>query len=107
MNRWAVKITAEARKDIVSLGNPHAGHVKKALMKVSTNPLPSNEGGYGKPLGNKNGVNLTGLYKAKLREDGIRIVYRLERSENEMIVLVVGIRDDSHLYKEAARRINK
>lgn len=107
MNKWVVKITAEARKDIVSLGNPRANHVKKALVKVSTNPLPSNEGGYGKPLGNKNGVNLTGLYKVKLRGDGIRIVYRLERSEKEMIVVVVGIRDDSHIYEEAARRISK
>lgn len=76
-----------------------------ALEKVSTNPLPVTEGGYGKPLGNKRRHNLTGLFKVKLRGDGIRIVYRLERAEHEMTIIVVSVRGDNAVYEEAAKRI--
>lgn len=51
------------------------------------------------------GNNLTGLLKIKLRGDGIRVVYRLERRERAMTIIVVGIRDDDAVYGEAAKRI--
>lgn len=41
----------------------------------------------------------------KLRGDGIRIVYRLERTKHEMIVVIISIRDDNTVYTEAAKRI--
>ena len=53
--------------------------VDKAIDTVSTNPLPVGEVGYGKPLGNKAGHNLTGLMKIKLKASGIRIIYQLIR----------------------------
>ena len=43
--------------------------------------IPANEGGYGKPLGNKHGNGLTSLCKIKLRKEGIRVVYALVRTE--------------------------
>jgi len=36
----------------------------KGIFKVSQNPLPNTEGGYGKPLGNHSGVNLTACLKS-------------------------------------------
>ena len=58
--------------------------VLKGIQKVSRNPLPVQEGGYGKPLGNKNGANLTNLLKIKFRDLGIRVVYKVERVEDVM-----------------------
>ena len=60
------------------------------------------EGGSGKPLGNKSGNNLTGLLKVKLKKEGLRIVYKLIRTENIMYVLVVGVRSDNEVYDIAA-----
>jgi len=45
------------------------------IKKVSKNPLP-NPDGYGKPLGNKGGYNLTGFFKIKYRDIGIGVVYK-------------------------------
>ena len=104
---WRDEYTAEAKADLERLGEPRTTRVKKAIAKVLRNPLPFREGGYGKPLGNRNDNNPTGLLKVKLRGDGIRIVYRLERSEHAMRIIVISVRDDSAVYKEAARRIRR
>ena len=63
--------------------------VLKGIQKVSRNQLPVQEGGYGKPLGNKNGANLTNLLKIKFRDLGIRVVYKVERVEDVMKIIVV------------------
>jgi mRNA interferase RelE/StbE len=76
----------------------------KAIEKVSHNPLPSTEGGYGKPLGNKNIANLTGLLKIKIKNPGIRVVYRLVRENKTMKIVVIAIRDDNYVYREAQKR---
>jgi mRNA interferase RelE/StbE len=78
--------------------------VTKALKKVKTNPLPQDEGGYGKPLGKKHGRDLTNFLKVKLRGEGIRIVYKLIRTETKMLVVVVGVREDEEVYEIAHRR---
>ena len=51
--------------------------------------------------------SLTGFYKIKLRGIGIRIVYKLIRTETQMIVVVIGMREDEEVYEIAARRIKK
>jgi len=80
--------------------------VKKAIKKVQDNPLPQSEGGYGKPLGHKRGLNLTNLLKIKLRGEGIRIVYKLIKTESQMLIIVVGVREDEEAYEIAnSRRI--
>ena len=81
--------------------------VLKGIQKVSRNPLPVQEGGYGKPLGNKNGANLTNLLKIKFRDLGIRVVYKVERVEDVMKIIVVSARTDEQVYHEAARRREK
>lgn len=67
--------------------------------------MTASEGGYGKPLGHRRDGNLTGYLKIKLRGDGLRVVYRLERAGRVMTVVVVSVRDDDAVYREAARRI--
>ena len=81
--------------------------VLKGLKKVSSNPLPQNQGGYGKPLGNKNGLILKNLLKIKFRDLGIRVVYKLIFTCNHMKIIVISARTDEQVYKEAQKRRNR
>ena len=69
--------------------------------------MPQNEGGYGKPLGNRGGRNLTGLCKITLKKLGIRVVYELVRTEAAMEIVVVAARADEEVYDIAARRAGR
>ena len=107
MKSWNLIIWEEADEDYNKLDKSQRKLVDKAIMKVSQNPLPQSEGGYGKPLGNKNNINLTGCYKIKLRDAGIRIVYRLQRTEHGMEIVIIGMRESAEVYDLAAKRIEK
>lgn len=72
---WKLVYLPEAAKDLKNLAGNQRLMVIKAIGKVLQNPLPVTEGGYGKPLGNKQGSDLTGFLKIKLRDAGIRVVY--------------------------------
>lgn len=104
---WTVQYLPEADKDLDSLSHTQQAMVKKAIKKVKENPLPQNEGGYGKPLGHKRGLNLTNLLKIKLRGEGIRVVYKLIRTESQMLIIVVGVREDEEVYEIAHSRRTK
>lgn len=104
---WNIAFLPEAVKDLKALAGNQQILVRKAIQKVSQNPLPMEEGGYGKPLGHKSGTNLTGFLKIKLRGAGIRVVYKLERTESGMTVIVIGVREDDEVYELAQKRITK
>lgn len=104
--QWGIEYIKAASEDLDSLDGSQRKQVLAAINKVSQNPLPKMEGGYGTPLGNKQGVNLTGLYKIKLLKQGLRVVYELKRVENTMKIIVIAVRDDEAVYKIAAKRKN-
>lgn len=60
---WKIRITDEAKRDYRNLDGSLRKQVLAGIIKVSKAPLPS-PNGYGKPLGNKNGNNLTGYYSS-------------------------------------------
>ena len=101
---WEILFLPEAVDDLKALDGSQRKLVRKAINKVSQNPLPESEGGYGKTLGNKHGSNLSGLLKIKLRDAGIRIVYALKRTEHGMLIVVIGARADDEVYKIAEKR---
>ncbi|TNU96279.1 type II toxin-antitoxin system RelE/ParE family toxin [Eggerthella lenta] len=101
---WELSFLPEAREDLRALDGSQRMRVVKAIAKVQSNPLSSSEGGYGKPLGNKRLSQLSGLMKVKLKSDGIRIVYKLERIEHAMRIVVIGVRSDDAVYREAQKR---
>lgn len=107
MSAWKVTYTAQARQDFLGFDKGQQAQILKAVGRVAQNPLPQSEGGYGKPLGDKDGTDLTGYLKIKLLRAGIRIVYRLQRAEHGMEIVVIGMRADSAAYKSAARRTRK
>jgi mRNA interferase RelE/StbE len=104
---WTLVYLPEAEKDLRALDGSQQLLVRKALRRVVQNPLPVSEGGYGKPLGNHSGRNLTGLLKIKLKDSGLRVVYQLRRTETAMLVVVVGLRSDEEVYDLAARRMKQ
>ena len=104
---WEIEFLEEAEKDMKKLDHSAQIQVLKGIMKVSKNPLPAEEGGYGTPLGNKSGTNLTNLLKIKFRDLGIRVVYKIERVNGVMKIIVVSVRTDEKVYKEAAKRRNR
>ena len=104
---WELRYLPEAEKDFDSLSRNQQIIVDKAIKKVKSNPLPQREGGYGKPLGHRLGTKLTGYLKVKLRKEGIRIVYKLIRTESEMLIVVIGMREDDEVYEVAQGRIRK
>ena len=104
---WTLQFLPEAKKDFENLAGNQRILAAKAIEKVRQNPLPVHEGGYVKPLGNKGGRNLTGLLKIKLRDAGLRVVYKLIRTETEMIIVVIGARADEEVYDAAEGRVKK
>lgn len=104
---WGVEFLEEAQKDMKKLDHSAQLQIVKGIRKVSQNPLPTQEGGYGKALGNKSGTDLTNLLKIKFRDLGIRVVYKLERVNEVMKIIVISARTDEQVYKEAAKRREK
>lgn len=101
-----VEYTDFSKSDLKSFDFAQRKIIRKAIDKVSENPLPKSEGGYGTPLGNKHGNNLTGLCKIKLRKLGIRVVYKLIRMDKIMEIIVIAVRQDNEAYELAAKRID-
>ena len=103
---WIVKFSPEAIKAAKKFDNSLKEQIFKGIAKVSKSPLPQ-PNGYGKPLGNKGGNNLTGFFKIKYRGIGIRVVYTLVLEEKIMNIVVISERDDEYCYDLASKLYKK
>lgn len=103
--KWKLVFLPEAIKDIEKLDTSQRYQVIKGINKVIANPLSKADGGYGTPLGNRNGINLSGYYKIKFKKCGLRVIYKIIQSEDEMLVIIVSTREGNNVYKEAAKRV--
>lgn len=101
---WTAKYLKEAVNDLKKIDPSVQRIIFAGIAKVSQNPLPQSEGGYGKPLGKKGGQNLTGFFKIKYRSIAIRVVYTLVREEKVFNIIAVSERDENHCYDLAAKR---
>lgn len=102
--KWKIEYIKEAQRDLKRLDPYNRKIVLKAIDKTAERPLPPPDG-IGKPLGNHASSKLSGFYKIKLRDLGYRIVYQLVFEGETMRIIVISIRDDETVYKEAERRI--
>ena len=103
---YSYRYSDDAKKDLDNFNKSQIVQIEKTIMKVVLNPLPQSEGGYGKPLGNKHGNNLTGYFKIKLKKLGVRIIYEIIKRDGVMEIIVVAARADNEVYDIAARRIS-
>jgi mRNA interferase RelE/StbE len=101
---WTLAYLPEAEDDLKKLDGSQRILIQKAIKKVQQNPLPFTENGYGKPLGNQSRNDLSGFLKIKLKASGLRAVYKLQRTENQMLVIVIGVRADEEVYDIAHQR---
>ncbi len=100
---WNIEFLKEAEKDLNDLDGSVKKQVLKGIQKVSQNPLPDFQGGYG----NLGGTNLSGLMKIKFRKIGIRVVYKVEIVGNVMKIIIISARSDNQVYLEAEVRRTK
>jgi mRNA interferase RelE/StbE len=85
-------------EDLKQLNNSVRIEVFKKLEKVKNSPE------IGKPLGTKNGLNLTGLKKVYVAKKQIRIVYEIIDNILVVKVVAIGKRENMEVYKEADKR---
>ncbi len=104
---WSIEFLEEAQRDLEKLDHSVQLQVIKGIQKVGQNPLPVQKGGYGKPLGNKNGDNLTNFLKIKFRNLGIRVVYKVEQVDGIMKIIIVSAITNEQVYKDAVKRREK
>lgn len=102
---YKLSFIKKAIEDYKYLDGSQRKIVDKAINKIMLNPLPNTEGGYGKPLRNQNSSELAGLLKIKIKNAGIRIVYKLIRQDDVILIIIIGARADSEVYKEAEKRL--
>ena len=101
---WKIEYIKEALRDLQRLDAHNRRLILKAIEKTAERPLPPPDG-VGKPLGHHATADLSGYYKIKLRNLGYRVVYGLVREGDVMKIIVISIRDDEAVYREAERRI--
>ncbi len=105
--KWTVEFLPEADQDFAKLDASVRKVVLKGIQKVQSNPLPQSQGSYGKPLGNHASSSLSNLLKIKFRNFGVRVVYKIIYTDNIMKIIVISVRDDEKVYREAEKRRRK
>lgn len=101
---WKIEYIKEAQRDLKRLDPYNRKLILKAIAKTAERPLPPPDG-IGKPLGNHASSRLSGFFKIKIKDLGYRVVYQLIREGSTMRIIVISVRDDDEVYKEAERRI--
>ncbi len=98
---YKVVLTELAQQDFNELDGSLKKRAAEALRKLQESP------DYGEPLGNKYGLNLTGLYRLRFNDRRHRVVYQLEDKEEglQIVVIAIGPRKDELVYKLAAGRV--
>jgi len=95
---YEIKYHPLVESDLKKLSNSVRIEIFKKLKKIQTSPE------LGELLGNKNGMNLSGLRKMYVAKKQVRIVYEIVKSVVVVKVLVIGKREDMLVYKQANQR---
>jgi len=109
-DRFYVWLVPGAEKDFKELD----GSIKPIVLKYLKR-LKNNADTMGEPLRNAQDTKLAGCRKLKLREAGIRIVYKILNEKVEVLdvvldvvkVLTIGKREDYKVYKTTQDRLEK
>lgn len=95
---YEIKYHPLVETDLKQLNNSVRLEVFKKLKKIQQTPE------LGKPLGNKNNMNLTGLFKVYVAKKQVRIVYEIINNILVVKVIVIGKRENMEVYKQAEER---
>ena len=95
---YAIKNHPLIIEDMKQLNNSIQILVLKKIKQLQQSPE------LGKPLGNKNGMNLSGLKKVYVAKKQVRIVYEILNNILIIRIVAIGKREDMEVYKEAEKR---
>lgn len=95
---YEVKFHPLIEEDLKQLGNTIRLEVFKKLKKLQQSPE------LGQLLGNKNGMNLTGLRKIYVAKKQVRIVYEIIDDVLVVHVIAIGKMEDMEVYRQAEQR---
>lgn len=88
----------DIKEDIDDLDGSIKNRLKKIIKKIKRAPE------LGKPLGNKDDLDLSGCFKIYFYKKKYRVVYEI-LDENKIIVWSIGKREDEVVYISAYKRI--
>ncbi|MHB8984045.1 MAG: type II toxin-antitoxin system RelE family toxin [Carboxydocellales bacterium] len=101
--RFDVRFHPAAEKEYKDLDNSVITQVDKAIDE-----LLERADEVGKPLGNKNSTKLAGLKEIKLRNIGIRVIFRITEEVVDVLkivyILTIEQRSDDFVFKLAHKR---
>lgn len=104
--RFDIRFDRDAAKEYDKLDNSIIDTVNNAIDELV---FRADE--IGKPLGNKASTKLAGCKEIKLREAGIRIVFRVTNETVDVLrivyVLTIDKRNDDYVFKIADKRFKK
>lgn len=95
---YSLRWKSEAEQEFNSLDKAVQQQAFAQFKKLINSPE------LGQPLGNKAGFDLTGYRKLYFFQKKYRIVYTLDRKNNEVIIFAIGKREDLKVYRDLARR---
>jgi mRNA interferase RelE/StbE len=99
---YRVALTELAQQDFDELD----GSLKKQVADCLRKKLMVSPD-YGEPLGNKYGINLSGLHRLRFNDRRHRIIYKLEEDDARQITIIaIGPRKDELIYKIAESRLH-
>src|SRR5690554_5388 len=88
----------DVKDDIASLDGSTKNRLKKILKKIKNAPE------LGKPLGNKDNLDLSGCLKIYFYKKKYRVVYEI-LEDNRVLIWSIGKREDEIVYITAYKRI--
>jgi mRNA interferase RelE/StbE len=98
---YDIKYHPLVEEDLRQLNNSVRIEVFKKLQKIQHSPE------IGKPLGNKNGMNLSSLKKVYVAKKQVRIVYEIIENILMVHIITIGKREAMEVYKQAEQRTLK
>lgn len=102
--KFDVRLDKDAAKEYQKIKQPDLDIVDKSIDELM---FRADE--VGKPLGNKRGMNLAGCKEIKLRDAGIRIVFRVTNETVEVLrvvyILAIEKRSRDMVFKIASARL--
>lgn len=94
---YKLKFLPSALKEWHKAGETVREQLKKKLEKRLVNPVVPKDRLHG----------FSNHYKIKLHDAGYRLVYEVNESESSVLVIAVGRRDRSQVYRKADKRSKK
>jgi mRNA interferase RelE/StbE len=101
MKSYSISFHPEAKDDLKNFNYSVQLLILKQIKKLSVSPE------LGEALGNKYGLNLTGLRKMYVSKKQVRIVYQIFESKVEVLIIGIGKRESNIIYETVSSRIEK